>query len=213
MAEPQSQWHEAVLPDGWLVAAVELSRSGAATAFYLAGGTGLALQLGHRISIDLDLFSSSHFEPRALRDALRHAPGFRVHQIADDTLHAEAAAVQLSFLHYAYPLLFDTHPFKGLKVADVRDIACMKLDALASRGTRRDFIDLYFILQQFPLPAVLEWFDRKYTAAAPNRVHLAKALTYFVDAEQEPMPRMLQDTDWRQVRSFFESEARRQIRL
>ncbi|MBY0492884.1 MAG: nucleotidyl transferase AbiEii/AbiGii toxin family protein [Cyanobacteria bacterium] len=213
MRQHQAEWHEEVLPAGWLSAAGELRRCGAADRFYLAGGTGLALQLGHRISVDLDLFTPRHFEPHKLRDSLRHAPGFRVEQIAEDTLHGAVDGVQLSFLHYPYALLFGPRQFKGLHVADVRDIACMKLDALAARGTRRDFIDLYAVLRRFTMPELLRWFDHKYESAAPNRVHLAKALAYFADAEQEPMPRMLQNLDWQDVKDFFESEARRQVSL
>lgn len=202
-----------MLPDGWIEVAAELATTGVLTNFYLAGGTGLALQLGHRMSVDLDLFSERHFEPRAVRDALRQTHGFRVDQLAGGTLHAEVGGVQLTFLRYDYPLLFETTQFKELTVASPRDIACMKLDALSSRGSRRDFVDLYFVLQQFQLPELLEWFERKYASAAPNQVHLAKALTYFVDAEQEPMPRMLRPADWKQIRDFFESLARQHFRI
>lgn len=210
---PNAQWHEEVLPRGWSDAAAELARTGVLTDFYLAGGTGLALQLGHRVSVDLDLFTQRHFEARAVRDALRLAGGFRVDQLAEGTLHAEVGGVQLTFLRYDYPLLFEVTRFKELTVASPRDIACMKLEALSSRGSRRDFVDLYFVLQRFPLRDLLGWFERKYASAAPNQVHLAKALTYFVDAEQEPMPRMLQPADWKQIREFFESLARQHFRV
>lgn len=207
------QWHEGVLPDGWLAAAGEVAKTGVLSDFYLAGGTGLALQLGHRMSVDLDLFTERHFEPRTVRDALRHSGGFRVDQIAAGTLHAEVGGVQLTFLRYEYPLLFEATRFKELMVASARDIACMKLEALSSRGSRRDFVDLYFVLQRFPLRELLDWFERKYAAAAPNQVHLAKAMTYFADAEKEPMPRMLLPADWGQIRKFFESEARQHFKL
>lgn len=213
MEEPEAQWHDAVLPDGWLAAAGELASTGVLSEFYLAGGTGLALQLGHRMSVDLDLFTAQHFDPRAVRDALRHAGGFRVDQIAEGTLHAEVGGVQLTFLRYDYPLLFASSRFKELTVASARDIACMKLEALSSRGSRRDFVDLYFVLQRIQLRELLEWFERKYASAAPNQVHLAKAMTYFADAELEPMPRMLRPVDWKQIRTFFESQARQHFKL
>lgn len=202
-----------MLPDGWLAAAGELAKTGVLSQFYLAGGTGLALQLGHRMSVDLDLFTERHFEPRAVRDALRHAGGFRVDQIAERTLHAEVGGVRLTFLRYDYPLLFDVTRFKELTVASPRDIACMKLEALSSRGSRRDFVDLYFVLQRFQLPELLEWFARKYASAAPNQVHLGKAMTYFADAEQEPMPRMLRPVDWKKIKAFFESLARQHFKI
>lgn len=207
------QWHEAVLPDGWLAVAGELAKTGVLSEFYLAGGTGLALQLGHRVSVDLDLFTERHFEPRAVRDALRHSGGFRLDQIAEGTLHAEVGGVRLTFLRYDYPLLFEAARFQELTVASPRDIACMKLEALSSRGSRRDFVDLYFVLQGIQLRELLELFGRKYATAAPNQVHLAKAMTYFVDAEQEPMPRMLQPADWKQIKQFFEHLARQHFKI
>ncbi len=172
----------------------------------------MALQLGHRTSVDLDLFTSRKFNALAVRDSLRLAPQFAVHQVAEHTLHAHIAATQVRFLHYPYPLQFETHSFHELVVADIRDIACMKLDALSSRGTRRDFVDLYFLLQQFDFGELLNWFDAKYAAAAPNRVHLSKALTYFADAELEPMPNMLVPAEWSRIKAFFETEGSRSFR-
>lgn len=207
---PDAPWHQSVLPPNWGDAATAVS-AGVSKDFYLAGGTGLALQLGHRTSIDLDLFSAHPFDPLAIRDRLRTSPGFSVQQVAEHTLHSEIASVSVSFLHYPHPLLFGLRAFGDLPVADRRDIACMKLDALSSRGSRRDFVDLYFVLREIALPELLELFDRKYQAVAPNRVHLMKALTYFVDAEQEPMPHMLEHVSWTAVREFFEREVRRQF--
>lgn len=206
------RWHDAVLPPRWQEAVTTLERAGATEGFYLAGGTGLALQLGHRTSVDLDLFTPRPFDALAVRDALRLGPEFAVQQVAEHTLHAELASIQLSFLYYVYPLQFETHTFGQLRVADVRDIGCMKLDALSSRGSRRDFVDLYFLLQQFELKELLEWFNAKYAAAAPNRVHLSKALTYFADAERDPMPNMLVPADWSRIRAFFETEVAESFR-
>lgn len=200
------RWHDSVLPPQWPEAAATLERAGVIEGFYLAGGTGLALQLGHRVSVDLDLFTPQSFNALALRDSLRGASAFSVQQIAEQTLHVEIAGIQVSFLHYPYPLGFETQRFHQLAVADVRDIGCMKLDALSSRGSRRDFVDLYFLLQRFNLGELLDWFDARYANAAPNRVHLSKALTYFDDAEQEPMPNMLVAADWNLIKTFFEDE-------
>lgn len=200
------QWHAEVLPAQWQEAAQALLQVDVTAGFYLAGGTGLALQLGHRRSVDLDLFTARPFQSLDLRDALRATPGFRVVDLADNTLHIEISGVLVSFLHYPYPLLFETRRFANLEAADARDIGCMKLDALSSRGSRRDFVDLYFLLQGIELSQLLEWFNTKYAAAAPNRPHLGKALTYFADAELEPMPNMLLPAEWSRIRAFFETE-------
>lgn len=205
-------WHPEVLPGQWLAVAARLRDSGVSTPFYLAGGTGLALQLGHRVSVDLNLFSEQGFRPQALRDRLRGAPGLKTVQMAPDSLDLQIDELKVSFLRYPYPCLFPLQQFNALDVADVRDIACMKLDTVASRGSRRDFIDLYFLCQHYSLSELLDLFATKYAAVSPNLVHMAKALTYFPDAETEPMPNMLVAVDWRQVREFFEAEVPKAFR-
>jgi hypothetical protein len=134
-------------------------------------------------------------------------------ELAPNTLHLELRGIKVSFLHYRYPLLFPTDPLVGLQVADARDIACMKLAAISNRGSRRDFVDLYVAGQAFGVEAIRDWFDRKYATVAYNRTHVLKALTYFGDAEEEPMPAMLTAVAWSEVRRYFETEAPRLVRL
>src|SRR5688572_13128244 len=160
MADPQSksQWHLEVLPAGWIEATSDLRTRRTLEGFYLAGGTGLALQRGHRLSVDVDLFSESDFASNLVRDRLRGLNGLRNLELAPGTLHLELRGVKVSFLHYPYPLLFPLVDFDGLPVADPRDIACMKLAALANCGTRRDFVDLYLLAASYGLPMIFEWF-------------------------------------------------------
>jgi hypothetical protein len=207
MAESKSKWHLEVLPPGWIDAARDLRARRVLDGFYLAGGTGMALQQGHRLSVDLDLFSQSDFASGTLRDQMRGLDGLRNLELAPGTLHLELRGVKVSFLHYPYPLLFPLADFEGLTVADPRDIACMKLDALANRGTRRDFVDLYLLAQAYGLPQIFEWFATKYASVSFNRTHLFKALTYFMDAEEEPMPDMLVPLGWTTVRQYFLTQA------
>ena len=174
--------------------------------FYLAGGTGLALQLGHRRSADLDLFSEPEFATTDLRARLRGLEGLRDLETAPGTLHLELNGTKVSFLHYPYPLLFPPRQLDMLTIADPRDIACMKVDAIANRGSRRDFVDLYTAASRYGLRDILEWFGTKYASTPYNRVHVFKSLTYFRDAEQEPMPYMLVPLDWAAVRHFFLAE-------
>lgn len=211
MPEDQSQWHPEVLPAGWQRAATDLAARGALTDFYLAGGTGLALQMGHRRSVDLDLFTQREFDPAGLRAQLSELSGLRVRQILRGTLHLELHNILVSFLHYPYPLLFPLQQFENLTVADPREIACMKLDAIGNRGSRRDFVDLYLAAKRYGLREILAWFEKKYAMAPYNRVHLLKSLTYFTDAEREPMPNMLVSLDWSAVTTFFTTEATRLI--
>jgi hypothetical protein len=206
-------WHRQVLPEQWTRAAADLTTRHAVDGCYLAGGTGLALHFGHRRSVDLDLFRETGFQSADFRDRLAGLSGLRNVELASGTVYFELHGVKVSVLHYPYPLLFPAEAFDGLAVADARDIACMKLDAIGSRGARRDFVDLYTAARGYGLPAIVEWFETKYAAAPYNRAHLLKALTYFVDAEQEPLPDMLVALDWRTVTQYFIREVPRLVRL
>ncbi|MCX7779239.1 MAG: nucleotidyl transferase AbiEii/AbiGii toxin family protein [Patescibacteria group bacterium] len=98
-----------------------------------------------------------------------------------------------------------------MKVADWRDIACMKLDAVSSRGSKKDFIDLYFICQKISLKRLLKIFAKKYKSVDFNLMHILKSLVYFKEAEKEPLPRMLKRISWPTVKSFFIREVRKLI--
>lgn len=178
---------------------------------YLAGGTGLALRFGHRRSLDLDFFEESLFDEDALVQRLQTIPSFSLASKAPHTVHAVIGATKVSVLGYSYPVLFPCEAFRGASIADPRDVACMKISAVASRGTRRDFVDLYFASQRFGLGQILEWFARKYARTRYSRMHVLKSLTYFQDAELDPMPDMLVPLDWNRVREFFRQEVGRMV--
>jgi len=206
MVENKSPLHREVLPEGWKRAVDDLVARDALHGFYLAGGTGLALQFGHRRSVDLDLFSQEDFDPANLNALLGGLQGLKVRQVLRGTLHLQLHGILVSFLHYQYPLLFPLAQFETLQLADPRDIACMKLNAIASRGGRRDFVDLYIAARTYGLREILAWFETKYAATPYNRIHLFKALTYFADAEHEPMPDLLTSINWDTVKQFFLAE-------
>ncbi len=176
---------------------------------YLAGGTGLALRFGHRRSVDLDFFIRETFNEDLLLQRLEQVPGVSGVRRAPQTLHLVIQGVKVSFLGYAYPLLFATAPFEGVPVADPRDIACMKITAVSSRGTKRDFVDLYVACEHFGLQELLSLFAQKYARTGYNRLHILKSLTYFADAEKDPMPHMLVPLEWPDVKRFFQGEVRR----
>ncbi|MGE5644989.1 MAG: nucleotidyl transferase AbiEii/AbiGii toxin family protein [Acidobacteriota bacterium] len=205
MAEPADNiiWHPETISGATsdtLHALRDQSLTGAA---YLAGGTALALRFGHRISLDLDFFTSELFDEDALLARLQASPAFSLVAKAPHTIHAVTQGTKVSFLGYPFPLLFPTAQFEGVAVADPRDIACMKLSAIASRGAKRDFIDLYVASQRFGLRQILEWFGRKYAKANYSRLHVLKSLTFFADAEKDPMPHMLVALTWDEVVRFF----------
>lgn len=167
--------------------------------FYLAGGTAVALHLGHRRSVDLDWFT-----PSALADPLQHAGRLRREGLVltdvetqRGTLHAQVDGVRVSFIEYLYPLLKETELLgaTGARVATLDDLGAMKLAAVAQRGTRRDFVDVHALATRFrPLRDLLGFYRRKY--GITDVTHVLCGLSYFDDAEPEQMPDMLIPADW-----------------
>lgn len=177
-------------------------------AFYLAGGSALALHLGHRISVDLDYFTPRSFDAADLVRQLAKAGTFAQEQRRKDTLLGTFNQVKVSFFRYAYPQIAKREIALDTAIAGVPDIGAMKLDAIGTRGKKRDFIDLYFICcAGHSLEEVLGWYREKYQGVEVNLIHYIKALTYFEEAEADPMPRMLKRVSWNQVKRFFEKEA------
>lgn len=200
-------WHPEVVDAKALDALRQLFDSPLLTDFYLARGTGLALSLGHRRSVDLDVFSGSPIHVDELLGMVRE--GFDaaiVESQSHDTLHVRANGTQISFLEYRYPLLRPLKHFGNVRIADPADIGCMKLSAIASRGTRRDFVDLYAVAQDRGLPRLLGLFDEKFSGVRYSRLHLLKSLVYFEEAEKEPEPHTLVDLEWEPVKQFFLTE-------
>ncbi|MBU2446703.1 MAG: nucleotidyl transferase AbiEii/AbiGii toxin family protein [Bacteroidetes bacterium] len=212
MSFPKESWHKEVVPNFAWGVLNELNAISILSKFYLAGGTGLALIHGHRRSYDFDFFSTDLFNEEILLQEIKKLNNVTIISKDRHTLHIELKGIKVSFLGYTYPLLFQTKEFllesgSTLRIADERDIACMKISAISSRGTKRDFIDLFIIAQQYGLQELLEFFDNKFSQAPYNKIHVLKSLTYFPDAELEPMPDMLVSVSWDSVKQFFTSEA------
>jgi Nucleotidyl transferase AbiEii toxin, Type IV TA system len=202
-------WHREVIPASTEATINVLRDAQLLSHFYLAGGTGLALQFGHRLSLDLDFFAPEHFDEEVLIERMQALAGFALVARAPYSLHATIEKTKVSFLGYSYPTLFASTSFLGVAVADPRDIACMKVSAIASRGTKRDFVDLYVCAKRYGLTEILRMFSEKYADTRYNRIHLLKSLTYFNDAEKDPMPHMLVPLEWGKVKQFFLTEVPR----
>jgi hypothetical protein len=196
-------WHREVIPAATETTLGVLRDAHLLDHFYLAGGTGLALQFGHRLSLDLDFFAEDHFDKEVLLERVQALSGFALVAKAPYTLHATVHTTKVSFLGYAYPVLFPTTSFLDVAIVDPRDIACMKVSAIASRGTKRDFVDLYVCAERYGLKEILRLFDQKYAQTHYSRIHILKSLTFFADAEKDPMPHMLVPLDWETVKQFF----------
>jgi predicted nucleotidyltransferase component of viral defense system len=172
--------------------------------FYLAGGTALAIHLSHRISVDLDWFTPNSFaDGMILAQSLRNSNiDLDIEQVSSGTLHGSVKGVRVSFLQYQYPLLKPLAQWNEMScpLASLEDLACMKLSAIAQRGARKDFCDIYTLGKKaFSLSQMLGFYQKKFGIKDIGSV--LYGLVYFDDAESERMPRMLLDVSWREVRN------------
>ncbi len=182
--------------------------------FYLGGGTALALRLGHRLSHDLDFFSGTDRVDDATRaeivDHLRRE--FSDIVLVTDTpgdLTATIADWHVGFYSYGYRLLEPGDDLLNIRVAGLLDIAAMKLDAIAGRGARRDFYDLYVLAQKIPLEQLFDRAQAKYPDTRDFPMIVMPYLNDFRNADRDRPVESLLPMTWDEVKSFFLSEARR----
>jgi len=172
--------------------------------FYLAGGTATALYLGHRWSEDLDFFTDRQFDPFQLAGKLSAFEDFLLTGQEPGTLHCFVKGVKVSFLYYPYPLLGEGQTYKGVQLASLTDIALMKLVALVQRGTKKDFVDLYFLdKEHVTFEELLSLYPEKYPVKTYQPLILLKAFGYFEDAELEEMPKMFREVSWEDIKKHF----------
>jgi hypothetical protein len=187
------------------------SSSGIAAEFYLAGGTALALQLGHRLSVDLDFFSQSQSDIPALIEPLRHALKDFPPVLADRSwgnLVFLADNVRVGFYGYGYNLVKPLLKIDGLWLASVEDIGLMKLDALLSRASRKDFHDLYELCKRIELRQLLDLAPHKFPDVRDFEAQVARHLAYFDRAEQETPVPLIEHVEWETVKDWFRQQAR-----
>ena len=186
-----------------------LSKSNLFKDAYLAGGTALALQLGHRLSFDLDFFTAAEFNSLETAAKLQKTTGLKIQETKAGTIIGTIQSIKFSLFLYQYKLLSPSKEFLSISIADIKDIAAMKIAAVSDRGVKRDFIDVYFICWKIRLENVLKLYNKKYGKLASNLIHILKSLVYFKDAEEEPMPKMLKPCKWNGVKIFFEQEVKK----
>ncbi|MGD0977052.1 MAG: nucleotidyl transferase AbiEii/AbiGii toxin family protein [Minisyncoccia bacterium] len=195
---------EQVLPADAKKSLAILGKSGLLNGAYLAGGTALALQIGHRISVDFDFFTPEEFDENILVQRMQKTiPDFKLDRMEWGTILGYIGETRFSLFFYNYPLLFKTHDFMGVKIADIKDIAPMKIAAISDRGTKRDFIDLFFLIEEektLTLEEALELYDKKFGLLKQNRIHILKSLVYFDDAEKGGEPKMIKDISWDKIK-------------
>lgn len=169
--------------------------------FYLSGGTALSLQIGHRESEDLDFFNKNQFNPELLQRELLPLGKLKETELAKGTLNTFVDEVKLQFLEYPYEMIKTTIKWNNIALSSVEDIACTKLQTIGMRGSKKDFIDLYFLLDKFSLTELFKLLDQKYPKTDYSKTHILKSLVYFEDAEIQPMPRMHVGVSWSQVKN------------
>ncbi len=204
-------WHLDILPPSTRKALKYLAEAGwlSRSRWYLAGGTALALQAGHRSSRDLDFFyPTKDFSAEKL---LIQFPKkiWTADIVREGTIYGNLLGARVSFI--AYPFFVARQPLKhfgAVRFLDSRDIAVMKIIAISQRGRKRDFIDLYwYCLRQESLGCILQRLPDQYPTVAHDFHHIIKSLTYFDDAEADPMPKIFFKASWRSVKKFFKTEA------
>jgi hypothetical protein len=166
--------------------------------FNLVGGTALALQIGHRISIDIDLFGNCEIDEIAVLDQLNACGPVHVLKKSKNILICSVQGIKVDIVNYSYPILENTLISDGIRMVGLKDIAAMKMNAIAGRGSKKDFIDVYYLLQYFTLEVMIDLYLQKYSNGSEFLVR--KSLTFFDDAEEEEMPVMLGDISWDRIK-------------
>ena len=154
----------------------------------------MALQLGHRFSIDLDLFTVKDFTKHELTETLQKHFTVQITGEFHNTLNLFINSVKVDLISFKYPLLRAIQTVDGIRIMGLEDICSMKLAAVAQRGSKKDFFDLYFLLEHFPINEMFQNFQRKFPST--DLFHITKSLIYFEDADPEPDPVLVKMVDW-----------------
>lgn len=180
----------------------------------LAGGTALALQIGHRISVDLDFFTSKAFSTsRIFEKLVKSNLRPEVLQETEGSITTICDGVKVSMFHYPYPFLEEQALWKGIPLGGIVDIASMKVIAISQRGAKRDFVDLYYILKDVPFRKIAQNMVSRFGPDRINPVSIGKGFTYFNDAETDPDPVYIDKKSpaWNEVKNFFRDNARQMV--
>ena len=173
----------------------------------LVGGTALALQLGHRKSIDLDFFGSIDASLQEIASALSTFASVSPLSESSMKRFLIVDGVKVDVVNYPYSWIDEPVIEDGVALAGIKDIAAMKLSAITNRGTRKDFVDFYFLLKYFSFEELINLYVQKYSDT--QLFTTLKSFTYFDDAEQDPMPAMMVTLEWEDVKSLIVAEVGR----
>ena len=171
--------------------------------FVLVGGTALALQIGHRNSIDIDLFGKCELDDFLFSEILSGFGETTIIKKSKRILIYSVSGIKVDIVDYQYNLLCAPLIEEGIRLASEKDIAAMKLNAITGRGSKKDFIDLYFLLRKFTINEMIGFYNEKYFDGSEFLVK--KSLAYFDDADKEQMPIMNIDVNWEEIKSVIQN--------
>lgn len=178
----------------------------------LVGGTGLSLQMGHRKSVDLDFFAYELKEDFLSILASIKNEGFKVEirSQSSNILITMIENVKVDIVNYPYPWIDKQISEDNIILASDKDIAAMKLSAITNRGSKKDFIDLYYLLKKYSLEKMLSFYSKKYNDGSDFMV--LKSLTYFDDAEIEAPPLLFDKSiTWENIKEKINVEVKKLI--
>jgi hypothetical protein len=167
----------------------------------LVRGTALALQIGHRKSIDLDFFGTIEETGLEIAHEIRQY-GIVTIEIMLDRKSIKMFTIEnvkVDIVNYPYDWIESLIESEGVKMAGKKDIAPMKMAAITNRGCKKDFVDIYFLLKEFSLPELLKFYADKFPDASPYNA--IRSLVYFEDAELQVMPEMIIPVTWEEVKT------------
>jgi predicted nucleotidyltransferase component of viral defense system len=182
--------------------------------FNLVGGTALALYYGHRISVDLDLFSVATFSVPYIVEELEELAknenlDWEWNMVEESSLSGVIDGIKIDVIRYRYPLIDAVTVSEGVRLLSIKDIAAMKLSACAQRGSKKDFFDIYELLQHFDMKFLMACFTEKYPKTSIS--HIIRSLVYFDDAELELDPISLRTCEWSDVKLNMETSVSQYI--
>ena len=172
----------------------------------LVEGTSLALQFGHRKSIDLDLFGRFNFDDYQLITILKQFASIKILNQTTNIKTFLINHIKVDFVNYPYHWLEPNLMINGIRLAAIKDIAAMKLAAITGRGTKKDFVDIFFLLKNYTLAEMFRFYQEKFPDGSEFMV--LKSLMYFEDAEKDPLPVMLKEINWNEIKTKIISETK-----
>ena len=174
--------------------------------YHLVGGTALALQIGHRRSLDIDLFGPAGISAPDLIQKLSSLGCIEERSLSEKIMQLSINGLRVDIVEYPYATIAPPIMEEGIRMLAKPDIAAMKIAAISSRGAKKDFYDVFYLAREFSLRRLLDFYSAKFPSA--NRFHALKSLSYFEDAEADPEPQCFEPIDWIKVKSSLAQEVR-----